>query len=89
MSHFKQAGLATFPCSGKRTFFIAEKFAFQKRLGQRSAVDGHKRGVLSVTGVVQCLRHQLFACAGFSVDQNWRIVGRIQAYAITKLFHGL
>src|SRR5258708_19060202 len=54
----------------KRSLRVAEKFAFQKRLRDGSAVDGHERTVAALAVGMNRLGHQLLARSAFARDEN-------------------
>src|ERR1700687_3714268 len=56
--------------SGESAFFVAEQFAFEKPGGNGRAVESDKGMITSWAQFVDGARDQLFACAGFSEDQN-------------------
>ncbi len=66
---------------------MAEELAFEQRLGQGGAVHFYEGADRPVTVIVYGMRHQLFAGAAFSVNQNGRVaVGREQ-YSVVNLLH--
>ncbi len=57
-------------CACKSPLFVAEQFAFQNRLHQPCAVEGHETVVAPLAVVVDGQGHQLLARAGLPPDQN-------------------
>ena len=62
--------------AGKCAALVAKQHAFQQLLGQRRAVFANKRALGAVAGVVQRARQQLFAHAGFALNQHGDVVHR-------------
>ena len=73
---------------GERAFFVAEKFGFHQRLGNRGAVDGDERFVLAGTFIVNGLGDEVFAGAAFALNQNGcSFAGRNLADEVHELGH--
>ena len=83
VGQLEHARLALTPRAGKRTFLIAEKFAFQQPFGDGGTVHGHERLVFAQAGGVDALGEQLLARAGFPADEQVGVRGGVE-YA--KLF---
>ena len=66
VGQLEQAGTAALLGAGKGALVIAEQLAFQQRLGQGGAVDGHKGHIPAGGGVVDGVGEQLLAGAAFS-----------------------
>jgi hypothetical protein len=58
--------------AGKGAFFVSEELALQKRLAKRGAVDFDERTRGPFRALVNRSRDQLFAGAGFALDQDGR-----------------
>lgn len=57
-------------------FFVAEQFALEERLGDRSAVDGNEGRIFSHTAAMDCQGGHLFSGPTFTKDQDGRIRSR-------------
>ncbi len=64
-----------FERAGERAFFVAEQFAFQKRFGNRGAVDADVMRLASLAQTVKRARDEFLARAAFAQDQNARVGG--------------
>src|SRR6185437_2465161 len=69
----------------KRSLLVPEQLAFQKRLGQRGAVDDDQRLIDPATCAVQRPSNQFLAGTAFALDQD-RLVGRPGALDEPKHF---
>ena len=56
----------------ERTLTMAKQLAFHQFFGNRRAIERHKIGVSTRRLIMQCLRDQLLAGAGFAVDHDRR-----------------
>src|SRR5579862_310165 len=56
--------------AGKCAFFMTEKFAFQKCLWNRGAIDAHVTGPTAATQAVQGAGHQFFAGAALAQNEH-------------------
>ena len=56
--------------------FYVNKLGFEKRIGQRTAVDRNERVACRFTEIVNCSGDELLARAGFTRNENCRIAGR-------------
>ena len=88
IGHFQPAFLQR-SGSGKCSTLVAEQIAFQKRLWNRGAIDGHKRLARPRTVTMQGPRRQLFAGPALALDQHGRIGGRHALQELINLFHAL
>jgi len=63
------------PCTApvKLPFFVAEQLGFDQLVGNRTAVDGDKRRVLTRAVIVNRAGNQFLARAGFADDEGGRI----------------
>ena len=65
-----QAALPLNVSAGESTLLVAKQLAFEKRLRNRSAVDGDKRPEASGTPLMDSARGQLFPCSTFPNKEN-------------------
>ncbi|CSB96707.1 Uncharacterized protein conserved in bacteria [Vibrio cholerae] len=56
--------------TGKRARFMAEQFTFKQIFWDRATVDRHKLTTLTLAGLMQTLRYEFFATAGFAVNDH-------------------
>ena len=61
--------------AGERPLLIAEKTAFEHRIGKRGAVERHKRRGAAARLVVHGAGQMLFAGAAFAAHQHGHPVG--------------
>src|SRR5690606_30290570 len=59
--------------SGKGAGIVAEEFALDQRLGQGRCVHGNEPPALAGAHHVKRLGDQLFACAAFTLDEDWNV----------------
>ncbi len=62
--------------AGERAFLMTEQLTLQQACRNRRAIYFDERAFASITQVVDRARDQLFARAGFAVDQNGRVGSR-------------
>src|SRR5438874_13564849 len=71
-----EAAWAPIHGAGEGAPLVTEDFAFEERLGDRGAIDRHEHIRTASAELVDRLGDQLFAGAGFSVDEDrcgrWR-----------------
>ena len=69
VGHFEQTLLHGLGI-GERPALVAKQFRLHQRLGNRGTIDGHKRFVFPRALIMNGLRHQVFACPAFPLNQN-------------------
>ena len=74
--------------AGERAALVAEKLAFQQRLGNRRAVDGQKRGPAAAAVLVDCPRHHFLAGAAFAENQHGHVLRGDPPDGLVELLHG-
>ena len=74
--------------AGKRTFFMAEQFAFHNALGQGRTVAFDKRPARRKPAVVQGVGHHLLTHAAFAKQQHRGARGRNLANELVHILHG-
>ena len=84
---FEQAALVLVG-SGERALQIAEQFAFEQRLGKRSAVHGDEGVGGARRTYVNGARNEFFTGAALAVNQNRAGGGGDGAYRLLQLLHG-
>src|SRR5262249_31325688 len=62
--------------AGERSFFVAEEFAFEQRLGYGCTVDRDKGSIRARTVAMNRARDEFLSCAALARDQNRRVGGR-------------
>ena len=70
-----EASFASIGRAGERALLVAENLALEQRLGNRGAVDRHKRHLRARAELVDGLGHQLLAGARLAPDENDGLVG--------------
>ena len=77
MGKLEAAGTAVSRCPGEGAGDVAEELGAEQVLGDGAAVEGDERGVRcsSCAGIVDELREQLLADAGFAFDQDGDAAG--------------
>src|SRR6266852_724467 len=61
--------------AGKGAALVAEEFAFDEAVWNRSTIDADQRLVSPRAGVMDKLRRQFFACSGLARDQHVAVEG--------------
>ena len=69
-------------------FFVSEEFAFEKRFGQSTAVNGNQRMKFSRTGLMDRARHQFLAGPTLSRNQHRSVRGTNGFDGVENLAHG-
>src|SRR6185295_13789857 len=73
--------------SRERPALVAEELAFEERLGEGRAVDGHERLAGPRAPLVQGAGRQLLAGAALAAQQDGRVGGRRPAEEAVDLLH--
>ena len=76
-------------CVGKRTFFVAEEFAFEEGFGDCAAVDDEKGLVAARALPVDGFGDEVFPGAAFARDEDADGGGRDLGHAFADLLHGV
>jgi len=85
---FEHTGLAR-NRTGKRSFLIPEKLAFQKVLGHPADIDGHKGAILHRTGSMDLTGNHFFSGAAFTGDQDGGVcIRNLADYLLDPLDRG-
>src|SRR4051812_48473326 len=77
MSRLEQAKLAAATSASERAVFVAKQFAFEQRLGKRSAIHCDERLLRSLARCMNSLGEQFFAGAALAEDQHSRVAASV------------
>ena len=74
--------------AGERAALVAEKLAFQQRLGNRRAVDGQQRGPAAAAVLVNGPGNHLLARSALAQNQHGHVLRGDPADRLVQLLHG-
>ena len=73
--------------AGEGALLVAEELAFEQRLGERGAVDGHEGAAGARAAAVEGAGDELLARAALAAQQHGRVGGRDPGDAAADLAH--
>src|SRR6266481_2815155 len=83
-----KASCPVFDRASEGAFDMPEEFAFEKLLGNRSAIDPDQRLVFALAAAVDFARDQFLACASFAQDEHGGFGGRDEIDLADNLAQG-